>query len=181
MSEQEPPSGEQTTAPQADGTAAPEPKPGPSTPASAERHPYSVAVAWSGDGKGCGEIRTGSVGVTIPIGGAVDLGGCGKGANPEELLLAAIGACFVNTWAIFLRKLAITYAEPTLRVTGKLETDPAGGYRMKEATVHARVPDELLSQREEDLRKTLQLAERYCIISKAVRMAIPLKVEVEKV
>ena len=66
---------------------------------------YSVGVVWSGDGKGCGEITAGGGTVNIPIGGSTDLGGCGKGANPEELLLASVGACFVNTWAIFLKKL----------------------------------------------------------------------------
>jgi peroxiredoxin-like protein len=146
-----------------------------------EIHHFAVGVTWSGDDKGCGEIAAGGAAVKIPIGGAKELGGCGKGANPEELLLAAVGACFVNTWAIFLEKLNVTYAEPSLRVTGDLGKDPAGGFKMISAKIHARVPSSLLAERKADVQKTLALAEKYCITSKVVRAAIPVEVVVEEV
>ena len=66
----------------------------------------------------------------IPIGGAKELGGCGKGANSEEMLLAAVGTCWIGTWAIFLKKLGVPYPEPRIRLTGELGKDPAGGFRM---------------------------------------------------
>ena len=146
-----------------------------------EIHHYSVGVIWSGDGSGCGEIAAGGGTVKIPIGGGKELGGCGKGANPEELLLASVGACFVNTWSIFLKKLNLTYAEPSLRVTGDLGKDPAGGFRMLSAKIHARVPSSLLKERKADVEKTLALAEKYCITSKVVRAAMSLEVVVEEV
>jgi osmotically inducible protein OsmC len=142
---------------------------------------FAVNVVWSGDEKGGGEVVTSSAAVKIPIGGSTELGGCGKGANPEELLLAAVGACFVNTWVIFLKKLDIGYAEPALRVTGELGKDPAGGYKMLSAKIHARVPSSLLAEKREKLQKTLQLAEKYCIASKVVRAAMPVEVVVEEV
>jgi lipoyl-dependent peroxiredoxin len=142
---------------------------------------HSVGVVWSGDGKGCGEVAAGGGTVKIPIGGSTELGGCGKGANPEELLLASIGACFVNTWAIFLRKLNVTYSEPALRVTGELGKDPEGGFRMLSATIHAWVPSSLMAERRQDVQKTLQLAEKYCITSKVARAAMPVDVVVEVV
>jgi organic hydroperoxide reductase OsmC/OhrA len=142
---------------------------------------YSVGVVWSGDGKGCGEVAAGGGTVKIPIGGAIDLGGCGKGANPEELLLASVGACFINTWAIFLKKLSVTYAEPALRVTGELGKDPAGGFKMLSMKICARVPSPLLSERKADVQKTLQLTEKYCITTKVARAAMPFEVVVEEV
>jgi peroxiredoxin-like protein len=144
-------------------------------------HIYGVGVSWSGDGKGSGVVTTPQSGLEIAIGAATDLGGCGSGTNPEELLLAAVGACFVATWAIFLKKLSIAYAEPTLRLRGELEKDPAGGFRMRAITIHARVPSSLWAERRADLEKTLQLAEKYCIISKVAKAAMPLRVEVEQV
>ena len=126
--------------------------------------------------------RTPSVpGAAIPFAGAKSLGGSGGKANPEELLLAAVGACFVNTWAIFLKKLGIAYDEPTLRVSGDLGKDPAGGFRMQKAVIHARVPAALLVDQRAQVEKTLALAEKYCIISKTVRAAMPLSVEIESV
>ncbi|HEY7863641.1 MAG TPA: OsmC family protein [Thermoanaerobaculia bacterium] len=144
-------------------------------------HIYGVGVTWNGDGKGSGVVATPRSGLEIAIGGATELGGCGKGTNPEELLLAAVGACFIATWAIFLKKLSIAYVEPTLRLRGELEKDPAGGFRMREITIHARVPGSLWAEQRTPLEKTLQLAEKYCIISKVAKAAMPVKVEVEQV
>jgi len=173
------PSGKQTRAPQADGET------GGSATLDSERagetHPYEVLISWSGDGAGAGELRTASAGIAVSIGGARELGGRGRGANPEELLLGAVGACFVNTWAIFLKKLGVTYAEPSLRVTGELENDPAGGYRMRRATIHPRVPSSLLVEKRDEIAKTLQLAEKYCIISKVAKAAMSVDVVVEEV
>ncbi|MGH9318066.1 MAG: OsmC family protein [Thermoanaerobaculia bacterium] len=146
-----------------------------------ETHRFSVGATWSGDGTGCGQLRLTQGEISLAIGGAQALGGCGTGANPEELLLAAVAACFINTWAIFLKKLNLGYPEPALRVTGELGRDPAGGYKMLRATIHARVPSALLAAQRPQVEKTLALAEKYCIISKVARAAMPVEVVVEEV
>ena len=102
-------------------------------------------------------------------------------ANPEELLLAAVAACFVNTWAIFLKKLQVAYPEPAIRLDGSLGKDPAGGYRMTGAVIHALVPASLLEKDRARVEKTLQLSEKYCIITKVARAAMPVRVEIEAV
>jgi len=183
------PSGERTKTPQADGAdsareAGSEParQAGSGVPSPAEEvQLFSVGVTWSGDGSGCGEVRVADAALGIPIGGAKGLGGCGKGANPEELFLASVGACFVNTWAIFLRKLQVAYAEPALRMAGELRRDPSGGYQLTKATITARVPASLLSSEREKVGKTLALAEKYCIISKVAKAAMPVEVVIEEV
>ena len=147
----------------------------------AETQEFSVAATWSGDGSGCGTLKLPQGNVTVPIGGAKALGGCGVGANPEELLLASVGACFVSTWAIFLKKLDIGYAEPSVSVDGVLGKDPAGGYKMLSAVIRARVPVSLLSEKRSAVEKTLQLAEKYCIVSKVAKAAMPVTVEIEEV
>jgi len=198
MSEETIPTGKDAKVPQADGVPSerpPEPpasrpaeepaptpaaqeKPAP-TPA-AQKLPFQVAVTWSGAATGCGDVRVGGA-LSLPIGGAKELGGCGKGANPEELLLAAVGACFVNTWAIFLGKLQLDYPDPSLRVEGHLEPDAAGGYRMANMRIAARVPAALLAGDRQKVEKTLALSEKYCIISKVVKAALPLSVAIEEV
>jgi organic hydroperoxide reductase OsmC/OhrA len=148
---------------------------------SAERHRFSASVDWAGGGDGCGTAKLTQGSVTFPVGGATALGGCGIGANPEELLDAAIGACFVETWAIFLKKLNLSYGNPSVRVSSRVGPDPAGGFRLAEATVHARVPAALLAAHRPAVEKTLALAEKYCILSRAVRGSVPMKVEIEEV
>lgn len=146
-----------------------------------ETHTFTIEATWSGEGTGCGALRLPQGDVSIPIGGSKALGGCGTGANPEELLLAAVGACFVNTWAIFLKKLNVAHDRPSVRAAGVLGKDPAGGYKMLEMTLHARVPAPLIASQKTQIEKTLALAEKYCIISKVAKSAMPVNVEVEEV
>jgi organic hydroperoxide reductase OsmC/OhrA len=172
------PSGKDVRDSQADGSArsaVPEP-----AAADSEMHFESSAV-WNGDATGSGEVRLVEGSLGVPIAGSVELGGSGGAANPEELLLAALASCFINTWAIFLTKLQIPYAQPAIRVRGNLGKDPAGGFILTGATVSARVPDSLLTGYRGRIGKSLELAEKYCIISKVVRAAMPLKVEIEAV
>jgi organic hydroperoxide reductase OsmC/OhrA len=152
-----------------------------STPAASKIQRFTISGTWSGDGMGCGELHLPQGDLSVPIGGARELGGCGIGANPEEILLGGIAACFLNTWAIFLKKLNVPYPEPALRVSGELGPDPAGGFKMLGATIHAGVPRALLADQREQMEKALQLAEKYCIISKVVKAAMPVRVEVEEV
>jgi lipoyl-dependent peroxiredoxin len=142
---------------------------------------FHVAAAWSGDATGLGELTLGESALAIPIAGSTQLGGAGGAANPEELLLGATAACFVNTWAIFLRKLQIEHPRPSVRIVGSLGKDPAGGYRMTGIVIGARVPQALLAADRPKIEKSLALAEKYCIISKVGRAAMPVEVEIEPV
>jgi peroxiredoxin-like protein len=142
-----------------------------------EVHHFRASVTWEGDGTGGGEVRAGD-GISIPIGSAVSLGGSGRGTNSEELLLSAVGTCFVGTWAIFLKKLGIAYAAPSVSVDGALEKDPAGGFRMSSIEITCAVPASLLDRERPAIEKTLQLAEKYCIISKVARASMPVRVTV---
>jgi organic hydroperoxide reductase OsmC/OhrA len=144
-----------------------------------EIHRFEVGASWSGDALGSGTVAL-PAGAPIAFAGATTLGGSGGKANPEELLLTAVAACFLNTWAIFLKKLGLGYAEPTLRAAGELGKDPAGGFRMQKIVLHVRVPAPLLAARRTDVEKTLSLAEKYCIISKIVRAAMTLEVAIEE-
>jgi organic hydroperoxide reductase OsmC/OhrA len=143
-------------------------------------HRFAASAVWSGDGLGCGTLSLPQAEFSVPIGGSKELGGCGLGSNPEELFLGAVAACFVNTWAIFLAKLKVAYSEPAVRVTGDLGPDPAGGFRLQKAVIYARVPGPLLSSQKEQVQKTLSLAEKYCIISKVARAAMPFEVAIEE-
>ena len=144
-----------------------------------QTHRFEINASWSGDGAGRGQVRMNDS-VTVPIAGAVILGGSGGSANPEELLLAATAACFVNTWAIFLKKLAVPYTEPALSASCEVGLDPAGGFRVTGVSVRARVPSEVLAAHRPAVEKTLSLAEKYCIVSKVIRAGVPMKVEIQE-
>jgi organic hydroperoxide reductase OsmC/OhrA len=144
-------------------------------------HVFTVDATWSGDAEGCGSLHLPQGDLSLLIGGSKLLGGCGLGANPEELILGAIAACFIHTWAIFLKKLNLAYPAPAVRVSGELGPDPAGGFKLRKATIHARVPASLLAAQKAQVEKTLSLAEKYCITSKVARAAMPVGVVVEEI
>lgn len=171
------PSGKDVRDSQANGSS---PTPEREEPPPESEQFFHASAVWNGDGAGTGEMRPGDS-TGIAIAGAKELGGSGGASNPEELLLGALAACFVNTWAIFIKKLQISYEQPAIRVSGTLGKDPAGGFRMTGATVHVRVPEPLLEAERTKVEKSLILAEKYCIISRAVRAGMPVKVEIEPV
>src|SRR5512141_3219850 len=178
------PTGKNTHVSQADG--APGQAPAPSSPPAAapkaeEEHRFRASVTWKGDGTGCGEAHVANESFAIPIGSAKELGGCGKGANSEEMMLAAVGTCWVGTWAIFLKKLAVPYEDPRISLTCAIGKDPAGGFRMTGMRIFAKVPAAILAEHRAAIAKTVQLAEKYCIMSKVAKAAMPVEVEVEEI
>ncbi len=134
----------------------------------AEEHSFHVFANWTPSGKE-GRLESGNGGLATPFSGAPSLGGLPDRTNPEELLLSALAACFVQTWAIFLAKLKVPIERPALDGSCELEKDPAGGYRIARFDLAPYVPKSLLRERIVDVEKTLELAEKYCIVSKALR------------
>jgi len=133
-----------------------------------EEHVYRVSSSWTPAEKQ-GFLTSGSGTLSTPFGGAPSLGGRADRTNPEELLLAALEACFVQTWAIFLSKLKVPVEKPLIDGRCELEKDPAGGFRVAKLLLVAHLPTALWDERQGDLEKSLELAEKYCIVSRALR------------
>jgi osmotically inducible protein OsmC len=131
-------------------------------------HKFRVTATWN-PGEKKGRLESENAVLACAHAGAPELGGIGGAANPEELLAAAVSACFVQTWAIFLEKLKVPIEEPRVAAACTIEKDPAGGFRVTRIAVAPHVPASLWESRRADVAKTLQLAEKYCIVSKAVR------------
>ncbi len=136
---------------------------------------FTIAATWDPSGKR-GTLATEDSSLNIAHAGARSLGGENGAPNPEELLLAAVSACFIQTWAIFLAKLQVPIEKPALDGSCELDKDPAGGFRVTKIDLAAHVPAALWESRRADVEKTLSLAEKYCIVSKAVKASLALTV-----
>jgi organic hydroperoxide reductase OsmC/OhrA len=134
---------------------------------------YSISATWNHAGRkgrlasGDGSFETAHVGTSA---------GKAAGPNPEELLLAGVTACFVQTWAIFIEKLKLDVPAPRVDATCEMDKDPAGGYRVTRIDLFPNVPAALFAGRKTDVEKSLSLAEKYCIVSKAVKGSVPISV-----
>jgi organic hydroperoxide reductase OsmC/OhrA len=144
-----------------------------------EIHRFAIRASWTGDAAGSGRAEL-PEGDPISFAGATVLGGSGGRANPETLFLSALSACFLNTWAIFLKKLNLEHPDPSLEATCEVGKDPAGGFRIQKAALRVRVPKPLVEAERAQVEKTVALAEKYCIVSKLTRAAMPLDVTIEE-
>ena len=77
-------------------------------------HHFTASVTWDANERS-GALASGTGHLSTTFGGAPSLGGRVDRTNPEELLLGALLACFVQTWAIFLTKLRAADREPARR------------------------------------------------------------------
>ncbi len=136
---------------------------------------FSISASWDTAGK-AGRLANADGSFATTHAGSSALGGTAGAVNPEELLLAGVAACFIQTWGIFLGKLKVPIAAPRLDATCVLDKDPAGGFRVTRIDLFPNVPAALLAERGTDVEKTLSLAEKYCIVSKAVSGAVPMSV-----
>jgi organic hydroperoxide reductase OsmC/OhrA len=133
-----------------------------------EEHRFAATASWSPAEKE-GDLENGDRSFATRFAGAPSLGGKPGLVNPEELLVSATLACFVQTWAIFLQKIKVPIERPKVFGSCEVGKDPAGGYRVVKITFEPSVPAAIWAERRVDVEKTLALAERYCIVSKAVK------------
>jgi organic hydroperoxide reductase OsmC/OhrA len=134
----------------------------------AESSRFSVTAQWDSKA-GQGRLENPSRSFEVSFAGAAELGGGGGAVNPEELLAAALAGCFIVTWTIFLKKLKLELTDPRLEVHCEVDQDPAGGYRVTAIQIVPEVPRALWESELDKVERTLQLAEKYCIVSKAVK------------
>ncbi len=141
----------------------------------AAEHTFTIAATWDPALKE-GTLGNADGSLRLVHAAAASLGGKTGMPNPEEMLLAAVSTCFVQTWAIFLAKLQIPIAAPALDGACEVEKDPAGGFRVTTMSLAPHVPAALWEARRADVEKSLALAEKYCIVSKAVKGSLALSV-----
>lgn len=147
-------------------------------PSMPEIHPYKVAVEWSGGREGAGTVQALGSGHTAPLSVPAEFGGGGAGTNPEELLAAAVAACYSITFGIIATNRKIPVASLKAEAVGEVEQ--AGMQFTYKAitirptiTLEAGATDEHAAIAEDMAHK----ADLYCIITNAVRDKVAITVE----
>jgi len=143
-----------------------------------EMHPYRVAVEWTGGREGSGQVTGLGSGHQAPLGAPVEFGGTGVGTNPEELLCAAVAACYSITFGIIAANRKLPFVSLKAEAVGEVEQ--AGmqfTYRTltirPTITLEASATDDQVAIAEDMAHK----ADLYCIITNAVRDKVAINVE----
>ena len=137
---------------------------------------FSIAATWDPAAKE-GRSRTPTARFAVAHAAATSLGGKTGDPNPEELLLAARRDLLRPDVGDLPREAEGPDRERRVSTaTCELDKDPAGGFRVTRIDLVPHVPAALWAERQADVEKTLSLAEKYCIVSKAVKNGLALTV-----
>ncbi len=113
----------------------------------------------------------------MEIGAAAEFGGSGQGLNPEEMFVAAINSCLMNTFFYFTQKFKIETLSYNSQASGQLEKQ-SDGFRFTNVEVKAKV--QLTEEKfAEKTQEAGQLAEKYCLVSKSVACPVNYQLEIE--
>ncbi len=137
-------------------------------------HEFLQTVSYTGGRDGRGELSLG--GVALPFTKAANMGGPGGGANPEELLLGAMGACYSLTLGIVVAK-AIPQIE---RVAAQMEasvvevSEPKRGLRFAEIRIvpHVHLKPGADAPDAAQLKAACEKAENACFITQTVKPGV---------
>jgi len=99
-------------------------------------------------------------------------GGADRGAMGGELLLAALGGCFMSTLLAAIRSRQAPVSEVRIAVAGTLEGTPSR-FTAVRMTVAAACDDKAL------LEKLVTISERSCIVANTLKGALPLEIRLE--
>jgi len=112
----------------------------------------------------------------MEIGAPVEFGGNGKNLNPEEMFVAAINSCLMNTFFYFTQKYNIDILSYNSQASGRLEKQ-SDGFRFTGVDVRAKI--EISDDQDFDkIQETGKLAEKYCLISRSISCEVDYKLEI---
>ena len=113
----------------------------------------------------------------MEIGAAAEFGGSDQILNPEEMFVAAINSCLMNTFFYFTQKFKIETLSYNSHASGQLEKQ-SNGFRFTNVEVRAKVqlPEEKFTEKTQE---TGILAEKYCLVSRSVACPVDYKLEIE--
>lgn len=143
-----------------------------------EMHAYKVAVEWQGGRDGSGSVKGLGSGHEAPLAAPVEFGGSGNGTNPEELLCAAVAACYSITFGIIAANRKIPFISLKAEATGEVEQ---AGMQFTYRTITIRPTITLAADATDDQMAIAEdmahKVDLYCIITNAVRDKVAINVE----
>ena len=139
-------------------------------------HHFQLQGTWRGGLLGTGKIATGNLESTISL--PVELRGPGNGTNSEELLLGAAATCYLTTLSAILERREVPVE--SLEITSEGEVVFEGPSPTFKRIIH-RPRLELAAHASEAhrtaAREAAQMAEKGCMISRALRGNVTVTVD----
>jgi uncharacterized OsmC-like protein len=131
---------------------------------------FQANLVW--DGESGGEVSVGKFqGLKLDM--PVEFGGNGRYPCPDELFLSAVAGCLLTTFLYFKKKMNVHVTGFRISISATLHGGREG-YRLAgmEATIFA----EAKKSNEPGLRRCIELARRYCHLTRTLEKAVPIRI-----
>jgi len=128
---------------------------------------YSVEARWDGSTGGVAEAGDFKVGFDTPP----EYGGRGSAPCPDQLFLAALGGCLLNTFISFKNRLGAETVDVSVSVSCRVELRGGEGYRL--ASVSATLNIVSVHRMEALNRRCAELAVEHCHLTRSIESAVP--------
>ncbi|MBS4193767.1 OsmC family protein [Lederbergia citri] len=138
-------------------------------------HSFLLKADWPGGRNSVGTIDAGNLKTEVSIPPEMD--GPGVGTNPDEMLLGAAATCYIITLAAMLERASIPVSKLTMESEGIVEVEK--GVITYKTIIHR--PTVILANNEqiELAQKLAEKAEKSCMISRAVKGNVEIKLEAD--
>ncbi|MEM2142516.1 MAG: OsmC family protein [Candidatus Thorarchaeota archaeon] len=127
---------------------------------------FEQRIRWVGDRKG----QITASGMPTIISGGLNQTGDERHHTPEDLLVAAVGSCFMNSFLTFLEKMRLEVVSFEATCTGTLEKVDRS-YEVTKVHIRARVVinDEEIRPR---IERALELGAKYCFVANSLKATV---------
>ena len=130
---------------------------------------YSVEARWDGSTGGIAEAG----GFKVDFDAPSQYGGRGQAPCPDQLFLAALGGCLLNTFNSFRDRLGVEAMDASVRASCKVELLSGSGYRVTSVLAEIRV---VSAPGMESLnRRCAELAVEHCHLTRSIEAAVPVR------
>ena len=133
---------------------------------------YSVETIWD-HGTG-GNIRLGEYVINFDT--PAEFEGKGEAPCPDQLFLAALSGCVLNTFIDFKKRLRVEAIDVKLETSATVKLIPREGYRIKGITIVIIIQSE--KKFIETNKRCAELACEYCHLTRSIESAIPIEFKI---
>ncbi len=134
-----------------------------------DHYEFTLSSGWSENSDGDGIVKFawgGSLAYGIPEGS----GGKPGRSNPEEMLIASVVSCFSITLALLYERKRLTVPRIETGAEGTMIRLPDKSLRFTAIVLHPRIfPGDTETDKDSILLDMARKAEKYCVISNALR------------
>jgi uncharacterized OsmC-like protein len=134
---------------------------------------YSIETNWDRGTGGYATFGDHMINFDTPI----EFGGEGKAPCPDQLFLASLSGCILDTFINFKNRLEVETTSVKLKTSTKVKLNSKGFYSLEDIRILFKIQCEKVFLKKN--RRCAELACEYCHLTKSIESVIPIKIKID--